>query len=207
MKTPLQFYFKLHKFGSHSLANDVPEHHILPILGLTADVGKAKKIERLRLSFTLAFAIVGRKPPKFNQPCLVLMEFQAKPHKTFTKVSQEPFGILPVLEAKHEVIAEPDDDHIATGMSGPPLVRPQIKHIVQIDVREQRADTSPLGYTFLATRHNTLLKHACVEPLLNVSLDALVRNPVLNELHQPLVVDGIKGNYDTLPTSKTFPQK
>jgi len=35
----------------------------------------------------------------------------------------------------------------------------------------------------------------------------LVRDPVLDEPYQPLVVYGIKGSYDILPTSRVFPPK
>ena len=116
MKTPFEFNFKLHKFSPNSLANAMPEHRILSILGPAAYMGKTKKIERFWFSFILAFTIQGCKPAKFNQPCLVLMEFQAKPQKTFAKVSQKSFSVLPVLKTNHEVIAKSDDDNIATGM-------------------------------------------------------------------------------------------
>ena len=86
MKTPSEFYFKLHKFSTNPLAYAMPDHRILTILGPATYVGKTKKIERLRFSFILAFAIPGCKPAKFDQPCLVLMEFQAKLQKTFINV-------------------------------------------------------------------------------------------------------------------------
>jgi hypothetical protein len=192
MKTPFELSFKLHKFSSNPLANAMSEHRILSILGPAAYVGKTKKIKRLRFSFTLAFAILGCKPAKFYQPRFVLMELQAKLQKTFAKVGQESFSVLPELETNHEVVAKPDDDNIATGMLSPPLVSPQVQHVMQGDVCKQGTDTSSLRYALFTTRHCTILKHACVEPLLDVSQDALVRDTVLNELHQPLVVDGVK---------------
>jgi hypothetical protein len=44
-----------------------------------------------------------------------------------------------------------------------------------------------------------VLQHAGVQPFLDEPHHAPVRNPVLEELHQPAVVDGIKGMVDTLP--------
>jgi hypothetical protein len=73
----------------------------------------------------------------------------------------------------------------------PPLVSPQVQHVMQIDVCKQGTDTSSLWYALFTTCHNTILKHACVEPLLDVPQHALIRNAVLNEFHQPLVVDGV----------------
>ena len=55
----------------------------LPVPVLATYVGKTKKIERLRFSFTLAFAVLGRKPTKLDQPRLVLMEFQVELRKSF----------------------------------------------------------------------------------------------------------------------------
>ena len=52
---------------------------------------------------------------------------------------------------------------------------------MQVDVRKQRADTSALWYAFLAPCHGSILQHACIEPLFNVSQDALVRYAVLDE--------------------------
>ena len=143
MKTPFKFYFKLHKFCPNPLANGMSKHHELPVFSLTTYMGKTEKIERLWFSFTLAFTILGSKPAELDQPCLVLMEFQVKLQKTFPKISQEPFSVFAVLKANHKVIAIPDDDNITIGMLGPPLVSPQIKHVMQIDVGQQRTDDSP----------------------------------------------------------------
>ena len=88
METPSEFCFKLHKLSSNPLANAMSEHRVLSILGPAAYVGKTKKIKRLRFPTALAFAVLGCKPAKLNQPCLVLMEFQAKLQKTLSKFSQ-----------------------------------------------------------------------------------------------------------------------
>ncbi|MDF1591855.1 MAG: hypothetical protein P1P89_10105 [Desulfobacterales bacterium] len=192
MKAPLEFHFKLHKFCPYPLANAMSEHHELPVLSLTAYMGKTEKIERFRFSFILTFTILGSKSAELDQPCFVLMKFQVKLQKTFPKISQEPFSVFAVLKANHKVIAIPDDDNLTTGMLGPPLVSPQIKHVMQVGVGQQGTDTSSLWYALFIMRHRTLFKHACVEPLLNVPQDALVRNPILNELFQPFVGDGIK---------------
>jgi hypothetical protein len=70
-------------------------------------MGKTENIECPWFSFTLAFTILGSKPAELDQPCLVLMEFQAKLQKTFPKISQEPFSVFAVLKANHKVIAIP----------------------------------------------------------------------------------------------------
>ena len=49
-----------------------------------------------------------------------------------------------------------------------------------------------------------VLKHARVQPLLDVAHDALVRDPVLDEFNQPFVNYGVEGNYDTIPIINTL---
>jgi hypothetical protein len=44
-----------------------------------------------------------------------------------------------VLEAEHEVVDIAHDDHIATRVSTPPCVYPQVEDVVEIDVRKQGA--------------------------------------------------------------------
>ena len=150
MKTPSEFYFKFHKLNSNPLADAMPVYGEFPISVLTTYMGKTKEIKRLRFSFTLALAVLNCKPTKLDQPRFVLMQFQAKLRKSFPKIDQKPFSVFLVLKAHHEVIAEPDNDNLTTAMLTPPLVGPQIKHVMKIDVGKQRADTSALWYAFLA---------------------------------------------------------
>jgi len=56
---------------------------------------------------------------------------------------------------------------------------------VQVDVRQQRRDGRPLGRSLLAGAPSAVLDHACPEPFLDQTQDPLIRDPVLEELHQP----------------------
>jgi hypothetical protein len=205
MQTSFELCFKLHQFRPNPLVNAMTENRIFAISGLPTYVSKTKKIKCFRLSFTPSLAVLDCKPPKLNKPRLALMEFQIELPKTLPKLSQEPLRVLPVLETNHEVIAEPDHDDIARGVPGPPLDSPQIEHIVQIDVGKQGTDASSLRHAIFTTCPCTLLKHACVKPLLYVPQDALVRNTVLDELHQPFVVDGAKVTTDVCIKHPAYP--
>jgi hypothetical protein len=48
-----------------------------------------------------------------------------------TEVLEEALGIAAVLESYDEVVGLAHDDHVAGGGFGPPLLDPQIEHIVQ----------------------------------------------------------------------------
>jgi hypothetical protein len=58
---------------------------------------------------------------------------------------------------------------------------------MKIDVGQKRRGTSTLGRPFLRPYSLPILQHAGIEPLLDQSHDALIRNPVLDELHKPFV--------------------
>jgi hypothetical protein len=207
MKTPPELNFKLPKFGTYPLADAVPIYDEFPVPASATYMGKTKKVKRLRFALALAFAVLGSKTAKLNQPCFILVKLQIKLQKSLPKFHQKSLGIFSILKADHKVVAKPDDDDITTALFTPPLLSPQIKYIVQVHIGKQRTDTSALRHAFLATCHCSILKHAGVEPLFDVPQHALVRYAVLDELYQPVVVDGIKGKHDTLPTSTVFPQK
>src|SRR5712692_2797445 len=58
---------------------------------------------------------------------------------------------------------------------------------MEIDVIQQRLGTAALGRPFFRPCSFPILQHAGVQPFLDEPHDASVRNPMLNELHQPFV--------------------
>jgi len=62
-------------------------------------------------------------------------------------------------------------------------------------------DSSALRRPRLTTCSFPVLQHARVQPFLDEPHDAPVRYPVLDELHQPFVGNGIERRLDTLPTT------
>jgi hypothetical protein len=142
MKTPSEFYFKFHKLDSNPLADTMPIYGEFSIAVFTTYMGKTKEIKRLRLSFTLALAVFYCKPSKLDQPRLAFMKLQVKLQKSISEFDQEPFSVFLVLKTYHEIVAKPDNDNITTAVFAPPLVGPQIKHVMQVDVGQQRADDS-----------------------------------------------------------------
>ena len=63
---------------------------------------------------------------------------------------------------------------------------------MQVHVGQEWRDTAPLGRALLTPRPRPVLQHAGVEPLLDQPHDAPVRNPMLDELHQPPGGDGVE---------------
>ena len=179
----------------------VPQYNELPFPGSTAYVRKSKEVKRLGFAQPSAPAVLLRKSSKFDQSGFIGMQFKIKLSKTLNKHFLELLGILSVLEAHHKVIAKPHDDHVAGCTRLPPVVRPDVEDVVKINVGKQRTDTAPLRYAFFANNPRAFFQNSRIQPFLDVPQDPFVYDSMLDEFYQPFMVDGIKGNHDTLPTS------
>jgi len=134
--------FKKPELGQDALAHRMPENRELSIPGSPTDMGKAQKVEGLRFTLAPASTILGRKTPKLQNAGFAAVKLQAKRSEALDQLAVEPLGFLSMLKADDKVIAESDDHHIPKGLFLSPLVRPQIKHIVKINVGQQWADAA-----------------------------------------------------------------
>ncbi len=138
--SPFDLALELSDLRRQSLAHRVPQYDKLPIPGFPAYMGKSQEIERLRFASTATLAVACRKTAELDNTRLAAVQLQVECAEAILQISIEPLGIFLVLEADHKVITEPDDDHIAAAAILSPLVRPQVKGVVKVDVRQQRAD-------------------------------------------------------------------
>src|SRR5215475_13319597 len=96
-----------------------------------------------------------------------------------------------MLKSSHEVIGETHEDDFSPCLLLPPLLNPEVEYIMEIDVGQQRADTSTLNRPYLTLHPLPLLQHACLEPFLDQAHDAPVGDAMLDKLHQPSVIESI----------------
>jgi hypothetical protein len=68
---------------------------------------------------------------------------------------------------KHEVIGIPDNDHVAAGLLAPPRLDPEVEHVVEIDIRQERRCTAVLRRPFFHPHSLPILHHAGVQPFLD----------------------------------------
>src|SRR5271155_962052 len=94
-----------------------------------------------------------------------------------------------MLEAHDSVIRVAHDDHVAGGASLPPLVDPLIIDMMEVYVRQERADDRALRRPFFRLDHASIFEHACRQPFGNQSDDSAVANPMLDETDQPIPAD------------------
>src|SRR6266404_6048134 len=111
-----------------------------------------------------------------------------------------PVGLAPTgttikprcTESNHDVVRESHHDHITVRALLSPCLDPQDEYVMKIDVRQKRRSTSTLGRPFLRPYSLPLLQHAGVQPFLDEPHNAPICDPVLNELHKPLVRKAIE---------------
>ena len=127
------------QLAAHPLrVGDPPQLEPSRLPRLPARVREPEELERLRLAETTSRTITGTVAAELDQPRLLSMQLQTERREPVAKLSPEPLGVLPMLKPHHEVIGPAHDNHITMCMPAPPLVSPEVKDVVRVDVREQR---------------------------------------------------------------------
>src|SRR5680860_332459 len=130
--------FELPKLVPHPFGYRVTPQEELAVPGGRADVHEPQEREGLGFPQTTPAPGVGGEPSELDQPGLFLRQLQAKLRKPLPKIVRKASGVTFVLEPDDHVIREPQDDHVAVGVPVPPRLGPQVEHIMQVHVREQR---------------------------------------------------------------------
>ena len=104
---------------------------------------EAEEPERLRLAETPLCPLLSGEPPKPDQARLLGVQLQAELREPVAKVRPEPLGIIAMLESHHEVVSETRDDNVTARVPSSPLVSPQVKDVVQVDVRQAAVRPKP----------------------------------------------------------------
>src|SRR5438094_6501040 len=187
-----EFGFDLLELSLPALAHRLPQHHEPSLTCLCTAVRETKKVKGLRFSFTSALSIVFRMSAKLDQARLLGVKFQPKALKPLHKLAQKSLPVTSVLKSNNEVISKPHHNHLSSRFDSSPLLDPQIKPIVQIDIGQKRTDTSALNRPHFRVHVLAFLQHAYLEPLLDQPHHAPICHAVLDKFHQPLVLERVK---------------
>src|SRR5262249_7160282 len=140
----LEFGFHFFELSLPALAHRLPQHHKSALAGLCTAVREPKKVKGLRLAFASALSILLRLSAKLNQTRLLAVKFQPKALEPFHKLAQKLVPVVSVLKSHNEVVGKPHHDHISSDLYSSPLLDPQVKHIVQVDIGQKRTDAPAL---------------------------------------------------------------
>ena len=110
----------------------------LPWRDCAADEREAQEVEGLRFAEPALCAPDRRKAAELDQAGLLRMQRQRKLLQPRAHRVPEAPGVGFVLEADHDVIRISHDDHVARGLAPSPALGPEVEHVVQVDVGEQR---------------------------------------------------------------------
>src|SRR5438105_1552178 len=124
------------------------------------------------------------------------------PWSGITAVATErfpPAGLAPAgtsvklrcAESCHEVIRKANEDDLSARVPLSPLPDPEFECVVEIDIRQQRANTPALNCPYLTLHPFALFQHAGLEPFLNQVHDAPIGYAVLDEFHQPPLIESV----------------
>src|SRR5690606_35697870 len=144
MHAPLQLEFHLAQFGLQSLADGLPQNREVPIAPLLrADVREAEEVKGIRFALAATTSIPGREGPELDESRLVGVQLQIELSESFRQLHLKLLGFHLALKSQHDVVRKPDDDDVASGLLLPPCLDPDIEHVVQIDVRQERRCAAP----------------------------------------------------------------
>src|SRR5580704_2303772 len=115
------------------------------------------------------------------------MQLEGELPHSFRQFCLELLGIRFSLESNNDVICESHDDDITVCSFSAPRLNPQVEYVVEVDVSQQRRCAAALRCAFFHSHPLSVLQHAGVQPFLDESHNASVRDSVLDELHQPFV--------------------
>src|SRR5262249_52135882 len=144
-----------------------------------------------RFAAATLLSIRFRKAAKLDDSRFVGMQFKAKPRKPLAQFRQKPLCFMAMLEARDKVIGETHKDYFPTRLLLSPSLNPEVENIMDIDVRQQRADTTALNRPYLTLHSPALFQHACLKPFLDQAHDAPVGYAVLDKLYQPSLIESV----------------
>ena len=117
------------------------------------------------------------------------MKIQSKTSEPLLEICKELLCFVPMLEANDRVVRIAHDDHVAGGASLPPLVDPLIIDMMEVDVRQERADDRALRRPLLRLDQVSIFEHACRQPFGDQPDNSPVANPMFDEADQPILAD------------------
>ena len=129
-----QLRFQFPQLGPHPVSPRLPHQQEIPLPAASADMGESQKVERFRFTQSTSRSPCRRMAAKFEQARLLRVQLQAKLSYPLPECFQKAAGFPFVLEAGDDVVGIAHQDDFALGLLAPPAMRPEVEHVVQVEV-------------------------------------------------------------------------
>src|SRR6266481_3274480 len=143
-----RFKFGLHrlKLRLPPLAHRLTQHRELAHSRLPATVREAEEVKApWRPPITAFLSVRPRKAAELDQSRLLGVQFQTEVREPLAQLTKEPLSLDLMLEPNDKIISKTYHDDITASLLLPPSLDPQVEHVVQVNVGQQRTDTSALN--------------------------------------------------------------
>src|SRR5438309_1132951 len=162
-----QFLFQGPQLSLPPLAHRLSQYREVPLPCSTAAMRKTQEVEGLRFAVSPVSPIWLRKATKFDDSRLVGMQLEAEPRESLAQFCQKLLCFMAMLKARNEVIGKTNEDYVSVRLPLSPSLDPEVENIVEIDVRQQRADAATLNGSYLTLHSLALFQHARLQPFLD----------------------------------------
>ena len=187
----LQLFFQGPQLGLPPLPHRLAQYREMPLPGFPATVRKAQEVERLRWAVATVSSILFRISAELNDSRFVGMQLEAEARESLAQFCQKLLCFVTMFETRDKVVSETDEDHLSARWLSSPSLDPEVECVVEIEVRQQWADTAALNRSYLTLHSLALFQHARLEPFLDQAHDAPVGYAVLDKPHQPSVIESV----------------
>jgi hypothetical protein len=191
MQASPQLLFQSPQLSLPPLAHRLSQYREMPLPSFPATVRKPQKVERRWWAVATIARISFRQAAELDDSRFIGMQCEPELGESLAQFRQKPFCILTMLKSRNKVIRKADEDALPARLLPSPLLDPEVENIVEVDVRQQRADTPALNRSYLTVYSFALFQHARPEPFLDQAHDAPVGNAVLDKLHQPFLIESV----------------
>ena len=124
------------QFAGQSLVVGPSLHHEAAVSAARTIVREAEEGKGLGAPVAAGLPSLGRESTEFQESRFIIVQRQAKRDEARPKGDQHLLRVRVVLKAHHKVVGVAHDDDATARVPSSPLVDPQVKHVVQEDIRE-----------------------------------------------------------------------
>ena len=151
------------EFGSQAFGTREPQDHELALPGCPAAVREPEEVEGLRFALSHAASVIAGKAPELDQPRLLRVQLQPELAQPLGHLTPKALSIAAELEPGNPIVGIPHHDHVTSGMAPPPLPRPQVERVVQVDIGQQRGNAAALHRSQFTLRQPAVFQYARVQ--------------------------------------------